>query len=132
MAIGQITASTFVKKKDVNYINVVLGTDGGSTKIFALVDLVNGTINATSGSPTSTSIQSVGDGWYYVSVQGSQTTATQGITYVYGQDPTNGSSVDENYTGANNQTYIWGINIQEGPINNVHLPTLDRDWETVV
>ena len=123
LTIGQVTASTFVKKKDVDYINVVLGTDGGSTKIFALVDLVNGTINDTDGSPTATSIQSVGDGWYYVSVQGAQTTSSQGITYIYGQDPTNGSSVDLNYTGSNNETYIWGINIQNGPINNVHLPT---------
>jgi hypothetical protein len=124
MAIGQITASTFVKKKDVDYINVVLGTDGGTYKFFALVDLVNGTINDTSGNPTATSIQSVGDGWYYVSVQGAQTTLSQGIAYIYGQDPTNGSSIDDSYTGANNQTYIWGINIQEGAINNVHLPTI--------
>ena len=124
MAIGQITASTFVKKKDVDYINVVLGADGGATKIFALVDLVNGTINDTSGSPTATSIKSVGDGWYYVSVQGDQLSSAQGLAYIYGQDPTNGSSVDENYTGENNQTYIWGINIQEGAINNVHLPTI--------
>jgi len=124
MAIGQITASTFVKKKDVDYINVVLGTDGGTYKFFALVDLVYGTINATSGNLTATSIQSVGDGWYYVSVEASHLSTTQGITYIYGQDPTNGSSVDENYTGANNQTYIWGINIQEGSINNVHLPTI--------
>ena len=124
MAIGQITASTFVKKKDVDYINVVLGTDGGTYKFFALVDLVNGTINDTSGSLTATSIQSVGDGWYYVSVEAPHLSATQGITYIYGQDPTNGSSVDESYTGANNETYIWGINIQEGAINNVHLPTI--------
>jgi hypothetical protein len=124
MAIGQITASTFVKKKDVDYINLVLGTDGGTYKFFALVDLVYGTINATSGSLTATSIQSVGDGWYYVSVEASHLSTTQGITYIYGQDPTNGSSVDENYTGANNQTYIWGINIQQGSINNVHLPTI--------
>ena len=124
MAIGQITASTFVKKKDVDYINVVLGTDGGTYKFFALVDLVNGTINDTSGSLTATSIQSVGDGWYYVSVEAPHLSTTQGITYIYGQDPTNGSSVDESYTGANNETYIWGINIQEGAINNVHLPTI--------
>ena len=124
MAIGQITASTFVKKKDVDYINVVLGTDGGTYKFFALVDLVNGTINDTSGSLTATSIQSVGDGWYYVSVEAPHLSTTQGITYIYGQDPTNGSSVDESYTGANNQTYIWGINIQEGAINNIHLPTI--------
>ena len=119
---GEVTASVFVKKKDVDYINVVLGVDGGGSKDFALVDLVNGTINDTSGNPTATSIQSVGDGWYYVSVQETHASGNA-IIYIYGQDPTNGSSIDDSYTGANNQTYIWGASVKEGAINNVFIPT---------
>ena len=124
MAVGEITASTFVKKKDVDYINVALGTEGGTYKFYALVDLVNGTIVATDGSPTATSIQSVGNGWYYVSVQATHSSLSPGLVYVYGQDPTNTTNVDINYTGTSKETYIWGINIQEGAINNVHLPTI--------
>jgi len=101
---------------------VVLGVDGGASKDFALVDLVNGTINDTSGDPTATSIQSVGDGWYYVSVQETHASG-QAIVYIYGQDPTNGSSIDDGYTGANNQTYIWGASVKDGAINNVFIPT---------
>jgi len=121
---GAVTAYSFFKKKDVDYINIVLGTDGGAVKYFALIDLVNGTINDTSGSPTATSIKDVGDGWYFVSVEGVLSTPNA-YTYIWGQNPSNGSTLDYSYTGSNNQTYIWGAGVHQGSINNVFVPTID-------
>ncbi len=69
---GSYTHRAIVKQETRQWCVVQLSTNGGATRFGALVDLVAGTIIATPtvGSPTgnSSSITSLGGGWYEVSV----------------------------------------------------------------
>jgi hypothetical protein len=72
MEAGSYTHSAIVKQETRQWCVVQLSTNGGSTRFGALVDLAAGTIIATPtvGSPTGTSssITSLGGGWYQVNV----------------------------------------------------------------
>ena len=72
MDAGSYTHSAIVKQETRQWCVVQLSTNGGSTRFGALVDLAAGTIIATPtvGSPTGTSssITSLGGGWYEVRV----------------------------------------------------------------
>ena len=118
------TASIYAKKDSLNYINVgVTDIAVGDRFAVASFNVNNGTVSASSASGTgysvlSTSVSSAGNGWYrciIAFITGSTAVAPRFIiaSSTDGTVPA-GSGGIQAYAGANNQTYIWGAQLETG------------------
>ena len=112
----QYTYSVYVKS--ISGRNVRISGSSGFTGPIALVDLSNGSL--LSGS-TGASVESVGNGWYRISLTATTTTTTVRVI-IYSM---NGTATT--FAGStSNGVYVWGAQIVEGSSAETYLPTTDR------
>jgi hypothetical protein len=127
---GAYTASVFMKKNTRQYGFLQIATDGAANRYTIVVDLDNGSVTATStaGSPTGTSykIDSMGNGWYRLTVTA---THTSGEVYsVFGlsnsANPTFTSVATPIYTGnGTSGLYVWGAQVEASSYATSLIPT---------
>ena len=125
------TFSTYLKYNGYQYAIVQIGAYNGGTGCYAVADLINGTINTTGNLPTggyvSSSITSVGNGWYRVSVTGQFSSLTTLFPYIYsGAVVANLVSSTTGSTFAGDGVsgyYIWGPQLEVGATANGYVPT---------
>ncbi len=96
----------------------------GGVGVYADADLSAGTIGAATGfsggTAVSSSIQSVGNGWYRCAVVGSQSASTSGAVRVELLD----ASGNRTYTGnGTSGIYIWGAQLETGAFATSYIPT---------
>jgi hypothetical protein len=99
--------------------------DSSSVQASALFDVSTGTIVATNGVST---ITSVGDGWYRCSIVATSPTTSIGYTVLdLCTDSYTQSTATESYTGdASKGVYIWGAQLNIGATAKPYFPTTDR------
>jgi len=125
-----VTASIYVKSSTSNFVylsinNIGNGTDY-STVSFDVQNGIAGTVVNSGGfSGGVSSIRSVGNGWYRVSL-----TATSNASYNYvfvglsnGINPTYGSNGRVSIS-TSNSVYIWGAQVEVGSFATSYIPTL--------
>ena len=127
---GAYTQSVFIKKNTRQYAFLQIATDTAVNRYTIVVDLDNGSVTATStaGSPTGTSnkIDSMGNGWYRVTVTA---THTSGEVYsVFGlsdsANPTFSGVATPIYTGnGTGSIYIYGAQIEASSYPTSYIPT---------
>jgi len=99
--------------------------DSTSVQASALFDVSTGTIVATNGVST---ITSVGDGWYRCSIVATSPTTSIGYTVLdLCTDSYSQSTAAESYTGdASKGVYVWGAQLNIGSTAKPYFPTTDR------
>jgi hypothetical protein len=125
------TFSAFLKQGTNQYgVVFIFSTTANQNYVTAVVDLTAGTIsksqNGTSTTSVSTSIVSVGSGWYRVSVTGTAasafTRARIGLTN--SGTPTIGiNGLPADYVGTGTTIYAWGAQLEQRSAVTAYTPT---------
>jgi len=125
--------SLYVKKGTMRYFRLVINDANDTTRwIAAQFDLDTQTFTTGSGvggggTIVSTSIQSVGNGWFRVNLVGSITLAGQVFPIVFGSDGTAINAGDGRggnpYSGTNRTLFIWGAQLEAGAYPTSYIPT---------
>lgn len=129
---GMLSVVAYLKQETRQYVMVQLSLSGGTNRYAALVDLVNGTIvsNSSVGSPTSpsSSISSIGGGWYKVTVSASHSTGNiQGIVAISDSaTPTLNASGLPTYTGVTTEGTYLGDFYLENPAAVQYISSTDN------
>jgi hypothetical protein len=106
------TVSAFLKTNTAQF--AYLAFWDGSTYVTAVADLTNGTITSTSGTPSATSITSVGNSWYRVTVTKTINTTT-GVQIGLSDSGTPTFSTGRpSYTGDGARSiFAWGAQLEQ-------------------
>jgi hypothetical protein len=117
---GIYTLSCYVKKGSRDWVRIQL-YDGTNTPS-AYANVNTGVLGVVSSGATS-SIESVGDGWYRVILSATMASAVGGWA-IYGATSDGGTT----YQGVNGSTalYLWGIQCNIGSTAKPYFPTTDR------
>ena len=116
------TYSVYVKANTRDHVRVVLGDannafPSGDTGIN--VDLTDGSYTGGTALDAS-SVTSVGNGWWRVSVTSTAASTTNGYAYVFLHDGTSAS-----YTGdGTSSIYVWGSQLEESAVANQYVSTI--------
>ena len=102
---AQYTISIYAKKIDIRYVCLASNVTGSDAKSF--FDLESGVV-VSSGAGFSTSIESVGNGWFRLSAT---CTATSGNKYVIWSAAIYGTS--NSYVGNGSDFTFWGLQIEQ-------------------
>jgi hypothetical protein len=118
------TVFIYAKKSELNFVQLALGNN---TEQYANFNLNTGVVGTKGGYCASSSIESVGDGWYKCIAYFNQGTIPSLMVYV-----TNSASSDwggvVSWAGANNTDgiFVWGYQLNIGSTAKPYFPTTDR------
>jgi hypothetical protein len=112
------TFSIYIKAQSARNIRLVFQTTSfGGVASSALFNPVDGSVVATAGGVTTTT-QSVGDGWFRVSIS-KTATVTQASAFIYRlSDGSADTYLGDGVSGA----YIWGAQLEVGPVPTTYQP----------
>ena len=118
------TTSIYAKKGTNNFVQIVGSSVIYPATVFANFDLENGVVGSL-GAATTSSIESVGNGWYRCSMTATATaSATSAAFFVILID--NASSLRAEVNTLATSVYLWGAQLVEGSTAKDYLPTTDR------
>ena len=129
---GTYTQSAFFKAGEYNFACVRLATDNDTKRYAVVLNLTTGLITATdsSGSPTNTSskVDSLGNGWYRLSVISQHTSGNAYPTFALSSTavPTFSSSLPEFTGNGTSGIYIYGAQLNLGSTAKTYYPTTTR------
>lgn len=116
----QYTESIYIKRGNHDWVRVLFTTSGN--QVYMFVNLNTGVIGTTGANGTATyvnsSIQSVGNGWYRVTLTGTQP-STDGFVQILS------ATADGNSTRVNGAThYLWGAQLEQASFASSYIPTM--------
>ena len=120
------TATLYIKEGGYNSINIRIRGNGTGNGFGATFDL--GTETATAignfgtGSYTSSSLQSVGNGWYRCTVTGVPATSGTGVSSDL--RILNDSNVETYAGNGTSGLYLWGWQLEQGSFATSYIPTI--------
>jgi hypothetical protein len=104
------TASVYAKAGNVSYLIMRFSpANGAFTDGYVSFNLSNGTVGTTTGTMTSSSIESCGNGWYRCSITSTALTDTTGRLVLYIAQADNTLSFDGN---SYDHIQVWGAQIE--------------------
>jgi hypothetical protein len=112
------TLSCYAKPAGRNFIQLLL-TGGFAGNIQAIVDLTNGTVGSTVGSPVVT-VTSLVNGWYRISITATATSTTTTTVQIR----VSSNSGTGFYTGdGTSGIYVWGAMLEQSSTVGDYVPT---------
>ena len=117
---GIYSLSCYVKKGTRDWVRVQLYDGTNNPSVYANVN--TGVLGTIGGGATAT-IESIGNGWYRISISATMLSASGGWA-IYSATSDGGTT----YTGTNGATalYLWGLQINIGSTAKPYFPTTDR------
>ena len=111
--VGEYAYSVYLKANASNFGFV--GQYDGSNYHGIVVDLSSGLITATSGTPSSKNVTSVGNGWYRLEcVKTFNVNPSYILISLSNSGTPSFTSGRPNFTGVNESIFIWGAQVNEG------------------
>jgi len=120
--VGEYAYSVYLKANASNF--GFIGQYDGSNYNGIVVDLSSGSITATSGTPSSTNVTSVGSGWYRLECVKTFSTNPGYILISLSDSGTPSySSGRPNFAGTTESIYVWGVQVEKASSVTGYLPT---------
>ena len=118
------TVFIYAKKSELNFVQLALGN---SIEQYANFNLNTGVVGTKGTDCASSSIESVGNGWYKCSAYFNQGTIPSLMVYVTNSASSNWGGIDS-FSGANNTDgiFVWGYQLNIGSTAKPYFPTTDR------
>lgn len=118
-----IGASVFVRKGTLTRVKIVLRYSASYTVRFsALLDLVSGTVVATTGTGT-VQLEACTDGWYRVKINSTSVSGQAHGLRVYLDNGSGSAAESTTFTGTTSQyAHVWGAQIEAGAVSS-YIPT---------
>ena len=113
--------SVYVKYIDSQFIQLYAGISSQSRANF---DILNGVVGNSGTDTSNSTIQSVGNGWYRLTVTFINNSGASNIRIKFVASLTSGWGV--NSTNAINSAYLWGAQLNTGSSAKEYFPTTDR------